>query len=1425
MSTSEMVTPPHIVYGGYGKGKRKNTVKRSGGAVSKNSMNWVDFEEQNHMRNLQSITPPSSQNFLYNSPNQSIFIPPSTSQGTIVNTLPSTVLSNEDTHVAKHQRRRTALQDITNVATNLSTKFHGNVIKEVQVNCDAISLPKDVFKHKSRRFCAVETMNNPTVVVTEPKKRGQPSKKHDGLHLSKKHFDLRNGGGEFLSESSNLNNELEEVTADPQIYYKDIDFSFNCMEDEEYELSNEGDQINGDEYDKFGISSKNDNEVGSGIIGSLLLPEGAKPFFSQLYIYDTENEVSNRINDVSTREHDGRTYNLPSASEVAALVVGDIDMSFSRRDIIVEELSGIPQRINELHVSYIPLQYPILFLLARMVIEMTLIIVRKLLVQPRKRKRKRISLPSSFTGGARYMIQNYQDAIAICRWAAYPDLFITFTCNPAWPEITRFCQRNSLSPSDRPDILSRIFKLKLQSLMKTIKQKKIFGTIRAEVYTIEFQKRGLPHAYILLFLDPQDKIKDPDHVDKFISAEIPDKESSLLLHDLVKRFMIHGPCSKSNPKSTCMKDQKCSKYFPKKFNEEITIDDDGYPTYKRRDDGKVIEIKGIPLDNRYVVPYNPLLLSMFQAHINVEKCNQSTAIKYLFKYISKGDDRVVATIYDNNDEIQQYYNCRYVSTCEGSWRIFGFDIHHRYPSVERLSYHLPNQQCVIYCNTDDVADLLDKPRVCESQFLAWFKINRSNDDFAKTLTYFEFPQYYVYQRDKRTWKRRKRGFVVGRIPHASPTSGELYFLRILLTKVRGPSSFDDIKTVEDIIYPTFKEACFALGLLDDDQEYINAIREASIWASGISLRKLFVSMLLCCCLSHPEFVWKNTSTLLSEDLLFVPHHDPTLSGFQVLMFDKEQVALQQIDALLKKNGKTLHDFPSLPLPEATSTIDLTNHLILQELNYDRHTLQLQADTLIKALNTEQRNIFDHVISSLSSTSGGFFFVYGYGGTGKTFLWNALSSSLHAKGDIVLTVASSGIAATLLPSGRIAHSRFAIPIQITESSVYNIKHNSPLSHLIQCTKLIIWDEAPMVQRYCIEAFDRTLKDIMHCNNPFGGKCVIMGDDFRQILLVIPKGTRATIVNACISSSHLWDHCTIFQLTKNMRLCSSSSNNDAQKLASFSQWLLDVGDRNLGEPHDGTTKIEIPPDLLISNYKDPMEAIVSSSYPNLLENLSNLKYFNDRAILAPTIESVNEINDYMCSLLPGESVEYLSCDSICKSTRDSDCFEDLYTIEFLNTINSSGLPPHRLKLKVGTPVMLLRNIDQALSLCNGTRLRITHMGKSVIEGITLNGSNLNQKVLIHRMDMNPSKNRWPFRMQRRQFPISLSFAMTINKSQGQSLRHVRLYLSKPVFTHGQLYVALSRVRSMDGLKILVQDNDNIRKSTTTNVVYKEIFRNLI
>ncbi|XP_019157027.1 PREDICTED: uncharacterized protein LOC109153628 [Ipomoea nil] len=1301
-------------------------------------------------------------------------------------------------------------------------------------------------------------------------------------------------------------------------------------------------------------------------IGSLIPPNGTYPKFAQLYIHDTDNEIKNRITSVreniatqdlhvevvedikevldgnnvlvksfrmakaeiernprveikmrliGKRTKDARTYNLPTTSEVAALIVGDLDPSIGHRDILVESNSGVLKRITELNPSYLPLQYPILFpygedgyrediqfatngsnnnnarqrisqreyfayrLHERLEEISTILYARRLfqqfivdaytmvesarLIYIRTHQKslrcealkgltdaltrgevqastqgKRILLPSSFTGGARYMIQNYQDAMAICRHIGYPNLFITFTCNPKWPEIQRYITKRNLNAEDRPDILSRIFKMKLDCLIKEVKNGELFGPVKSVIYTIEFQKRGLPHAHILIFLKNKVDMTSPTYMDSIIKAEVPDKTMQMKYYNAVEEFMVHGPCGIARRNSPCMVNGKCSKHFPKRFVAESKFDQDGYPVYMRRDNGRTVKKNGIELDNRYVVPHNRYLLLRYKAHINVEWCNQSRSIKYLFKYVNKGNDRVTAEFYNSTidengeevvDEINMYYDCRYVSACEAAWRLFSFEVQYRTPAVERLSFHLPDCQSIVFADDENIDNVLGRETVGQSMFKGWFEANKKYED-ARSLTYIEMPNKFVWKRDIREWHPRKKGFSIGRIFFVPPGSGEIYYLRCLLNIVRGPTSFKDIMTFNGVEYMTFRDACYARGLLDDDKEYIDAIEEASYWSSGHAMRKLFVILLLSNSLSRPEHVWDEVWHHLVEDAEFMHRKQLNKPDLILKECEKKNFGLIELEKLLIIHNKSLKNFPPMPTPNMDDSRLVDNILLFEELNYDREALQAESEELASRLTDEQKEIYNTIIQNLSNGSGGLFFVYGYGGTGKTYLWKALSSTLRASGDIVINVASSGIASLLLPGGRTAHSRFSIPIAINEDSTCNIKQGSHLAELIVRSKLIIWDEAPMMHKHCFEALDRTMRDLLQFQNPnsadqtFGGKTVVFGGDFRQILPVVPKGSRQDIISATINSSYLWNNCKVLRLTKNLRLNRSMPGIDMKKLEDFADWIASIGDGTMGGQNDGHAEVEIPNELLLPSNGDPITNIVASTFPMFMFGNSDSSLLEGRAILAPTLDVVNSINEYMSDLHTGDSRTYYSCDSVCKSDSNGTLLDDVHTPEFLNGIRASGIPNHCLNLKVGSPVMLLRNIDHSLGLCNGTRLVITKLADHVIEGKIMSGNNAGTKVLVPRMTMTPSDPRLPFKFQRRQFPLMLSYAMTINKSQGQTLSHVGLLLKKPVFVHGQLYVAASRVSNPDGLKILICSDSNSVSTSTTNVVYHEVFNNV-
>jgi len=288
----------------------------------------------------------------------------------------------------------------------------------------------------------------------------------------------------------------------------------------------------------------------------------------------------------------------------------------------------------------------------------------------------------------------------------------------------------------------------------------------------------------------------------------------------------------------------------------------------------------------------------------------------------------------------------------------------------------------------------------------------------------------------------------------------------------------------------------------------------------------------------------------------------------------------------------------------------------------------------------------------------------------------------------------------------------------------------------------------------------------------------------------------------------------RLTINMRI-----QDEEQK--QFINYLLQIGEgKELVYPDIGEDMIKLQNDIILNN--ENVEALISTIFYNIIDNYNDtdnyINYIKDRAILTTKNEDVDNINNQIINMFPGEAQEFLSADSV----EDKDLVhQNLYSMEFLNTLTPSGTPPHKLILKVGAPIMLLRNINPAEGLCNGTRLIVKQLQRSVIDAEIITGSHIGQRVFIPRIRMAPSDTDLPFQLIRRQFPIRLAFAMTINKAQGQTIPYMGLYLPNPIFAHGQLYVALSRVQSKNYIKILVKDHGHINGEVyTKNIVYREI-----
>ncbi|KAM0870511.1 hypothetical protein ACQ4PT_039955 [Festuca glaucescens] len=934
----------------------------------------------------------------------------------------------------------------------------------------------------------------------------------------------------------------------------------------------------------------------------------------------------------------GSRYSLPTAPELAALIVGDLTVEKSRFDIIVQKNSGPLQHVSPLNPSLMALQYPILFphgslgfhkgiryrqvddtpVSGRsevtmleyycyrfhyrrgepnpftccgrsshqaMVDSYSCVESCRLCYHYQKQDTLRSEtyqgisdalghgdyngrnigvqylLHSSFTGGRRYYVQNYHDGMAICRVFGAPDLFVTFTCNPKWDEITEALRvEPGQRHPDRPDITTRVFKLKIDEFIGDVKDGTTFGPIDAYLYVVEFQKRGLPHTHTLIWLKIDTRDPTPAMIDQYISAEIPDYAVDPLGYALVEEFMIHGPCGELNP---------------------------------------------------------------------------------------------------------------------------------------------------------------DSP-------------------------------------------------------------------------LAGATSFTDLKSYRGVVYDTFKEACQARGLVGDDNEWFLLFDEAIQWASSLQLRHLFVTVLMFCGVSDGNKLLDKFWTYMTDDI-----------AFRI----------------------------SSSLPNPRQVIRPEYLLLLEEMQYDKSALKVESLSLCKQLNEDQRSIYDQILHTISQPVGKVFFVSGHGGTGKTFLWRAIITTLRANDHIVLAVASSGVASLLLPGGRTAHSRFRIPIDIDEQSMCNVSRGTNLAELIQKSTLILWDEAPMTQRRCFEAVDRSLKDILSADDssradlPFGGKTVVLGGDFRQVLPVIEGGSRGDVIDSSLIRSPLWDQVTVLKLWMNMRLSNPHiSEEQSRELTSFADWVLAVGDGTVPmttrEGEASPSWICIPNDVALLSDADPKGTIIDAIYESFAQNYNDPAYLGSRAIVCPTNSNTDDINDILLSKVPGDVTHFDSCDTICQSMDHVADADLLYSPEFLHGIELSNFPHHRISLKIGVPIMLLRNINQSIGLCNGTRLMVTRLGEWVLEAEIMTGIGKGERVCIPRVILNAPSTRWPFTLQRRQYPIRLCYAMTINKSQGQTLNTVGVYLPKPVFSHGQFYVAISRVTSKTGLKILALDEDGNPCTQTRNIVYREV-----
>ncbi|KAL3616054.1 hypothetical protein CASFOL_040348 [Castilleja foliolosa] len=904
------------------------------------------------------------------------------------------------------------------------------------------------------------------------------------------------------------------------------------------------------------------------------------------------------VSDCITMSAGDRRYTPPAPGTLGGIVRGD-DPNATGYDIIIHSKDGPPHRVSKLHPSYIPLQYPLLFPFAeqgwspnltmhsnsggrdrRLTVNMyysyqiqdrykaySLLLRGGRLLQQYlvdaytciEQNRldyinanqnifrsefvagmydalargdrnvndigKRIFLPSSFTGGPRYMYQHYQDALSICRVHGNPQYFVTFTCNVKWPEISRHMSKvGTEHAQNRPDIIARVFHIKVQEFFKFIRSEKPFGEVAAGIlqitevyyrfpdlflatiiaaayynlpshysctstrtihlYTIEFQKRGLPHCHSLIWVTTPYKIHDAASVDRYVTAEIPDPSVQPVLHKVITDYMIHGPCGLARPGSPVCQTTGAQSFSPRALNRLLG-------------------------------------LTRMDMHITDDSQSNDTDIA------GTSIDPVRPPI----DEIKNYVDGRFICPHEASWRILNFPIHARNPAVELLAVYLEDMQNVTFAENLRLEAVIRNPLFGKTTLTEWICSNCRNRD-GRTLTYVNYPTKYRWDRKAKCWTPRMYTTrpAIGRLTYVHPSSGELFYLRMLLCHQQGCMSFADIHTVSGTIHVTYYASCEALGLIGDDKEWATAFMEASIWATTSELRALFTHMLLFCELSNQHQVVSDVNL--------------------------QQHVLVELEALLNSStpSKSLSDF-GLPLPSRHTLASLGNRLLLEETCYDRAAMVEATSHSHALLNNDQRK--------------------------------------------------SGMA--------------------TE---------------------------------------------------------------------------------------------------------------------FASWLLKIGDGLIGE----------------ADINDPL---------------------NTRNITIPP--------QY---LIPSQN------------RRD---LEASYPQECLSQLNFPGIPAHQLTLKVNTPVMLIRNINQSLGLCNGTRLIISQMLPRVIEAQIITGTSIGTRVYIPRIKFVHDNKELPFAFTRRQFPIKPTEDNSINITKNVGFSDfIEEINNRFVYVYGDCVEATAELRHIKYFDSVIQLN---------------------
>ncbi|KAL3105716.1 hypothetical protein niasHT_029001 [Heterodera trifolii] len=1133
-------------------------------------------------------------------------------------------------------------------------------------------------------------------------------------------------------------------------------------------------------------------------------------------------------------------------------------------------------------------------------------------------------MPQTFAGSRQYYQGKYADLMTMVRHLGAPTWFVTFTGNPKWPEISE-ALRGRENYVHRPDIVCRIFMDKATEFIKDVTERCVLGKVAGWCYSVEHQKRGMPHIHMLLILEKGGRLTTPEQVDEYVSARIP-KLPQLLdqspeanqqrrLWHYVTTMMLHD-CN-----AACLEGSRCRKHFPKPYSDRTELSEVRYTNYVRLAPGDDLEVASrrgdekqgmdedhtpaadperdwaevryqrIPargrvperqhaecgqthhkkrkggrsallLDDSRVIPYNPFLLLKYGCHVNIEYVFGQKACKYIFKYLLKGFEKAYVQVAQprggaskrsgndaeqvfDYDEIAATFKVRYMTAMEAFLRLISYKIVGTSHQIYTLSVHDEGGQTIVI---EEGHEEEGRWKVKDNTRLtAFFKLCR-DDSGASQLTYDRVPYYYSWNYKARSWKKRGRPLTEDpdkarmfvRVFTVSPRKHELFAMRMLLLHRPGPKNFEDLRTVDGVVFPTFAGAAQHLGLQVCDELFVRSMQEACSEMSNLKRLQHFFAMLIAH--AHPSEPQKLFDQFLDEMNPPVAGAYPGAMPKSIALRTAE--VMKNIEYFLNCMGTSSGDVGLSGLPEDYDFQRQANLLEEDNLldgfyggdaNQRRKSLQQIAVEQVGQLNADQMVAFDKISQAVLSGGGQkLFFLEGAGGCGKTFFYNTLikwcvagkpmlSDSANTvwgrdkdslRRSAVIAAASTGIAALLLIGGGTVHRHFYVPNDVTDETAPMLNYESAKAQHLREADLIIIDEISMLSSKVLRYIDRLLRDVCAGALPFGGKVIVLSGDWRQLAPVVEHGTRDDQVAESIKMDKLFKDFEKLSLTINMRTAPGEH--------SLREWLKEIG---AGQSKVGTNQLLISPQLLLDN----LDEAIQFCFPEGLfsDPLANADSIANNAVLCPTNNDVQYINEIALTRMSGDAKDFPSIDEPLEPNDEFHNFRTDFNIEAIHNEMPSGMPPHKMILKVGTPVMLIRNLDVTQGLCNGTRLQVMKLAEDNLFCRILTGprADAGHVIVLPRIQFEYGRGRHHrgMRFRRLQFPVRLCFAMTINKAQGQTLQRMALVLNgRQCFSHGQVYVAMSRVTQMDGIRVFAQNcqSGDDKDTYISNVVYHEL-----